>query len=725
MRLTSRPVARRRKGTGGGAAHAAPWLPWRRAAGAAALCALVTAALAAWWGWRAQPAAVRRDPNLSVLLISVDTLRADALGTYGRATARTPWVDRLAATGVRFERARAHNVVTLPSHVNLLTGRLPVHHGVRDNTGFRVPAGTATLATLLESRGWATGAFVSAFPLDSRFGLDTGFGVYDDRLGGAETRSSIHIAERPGVATVAAAARWLQAQRGRRTFAFVHLYEPHYPYQPPPGFTGDPYHGEVAAADAALEPLLRPLLEGADARTLVVLTSDHGEALGDHGELTHGVFAYEATLRVPLVLHAPGVLPSGRVVADPVRHVDILPTVIDLLGLETPSGVDGRSLVPVIDGARASGPTYFEALSPSLNQGWAPLRGLAEGPLKYVDLPMPELYDLDADPGETRNLAAARPADTERLRTRLHMLRRGERAVERREEDADAAARLRALGYVADAEPVRERYTEADDPKRLVGLEARSSRIMGLYREGDVDGAVRLAREILAERPDMPLALLDLAFLERARGRFDAAVEAAGRAHALRPRSAEAAALLATYLTEAGRAADALRVLEPFDAAAPPDLDALTARGMALAAAGRPTEALRAFERVRAADPSNPMALVNIGTVHLQGGRRTRAREAFEAALALDPGVARAHNSLGVVAMQEGRPEDAISHWRRAVELDPRDHQTLFNLGTTLLRTGRPEEARPYLEAYVRVAPAGREGRDVARVREWLAREPS
>jgi arylsulfatase A-like enzyme len=361
----------------------------------------------AWAAWRAvggRP--IRRDPGLSVLLVSIDTLRADALGAYGNKTVATPWIDRLAREGVRFDKVHAHNVVTLPSHTNILSGRLPLQTGVRDNSGYRYPAGEPTLATELKKAGWRTGAFVSAFVLDSRFGLDAGFETYDDRLGGAETSSlrAFMVPERPGPATVAAARRWLDGARGSRTFCFVHIYEPHFPYEPPPPFDerfrGDPYHGEVSAADAALEPLLRPILEqGAAARTLVVLTSDHGESLGEHGEMTHGVFAYEATLHVPLILWAPGILPAGQAMGTPVRHVDLMPTILDALGQAPSEGLAGRSLLPLVARERgAESPDYFEALSASLNQGWAPLRGVVKGSLKYIDLPLPELYDLASDP---------------------------------------------------------------------------------------------------------------------------------------------------------------------------------------------------------------------------------------------------------------------------------------------------------------------------------------
>jgi arylsulfatase A-like enzyme/Flp pilus assembly protein TadD len=696
--------------------------------------ALAAAATAGTWGaWRLNPnrTTLRREPGLNVLLISIDTLRADALGAYGRAGAETPRIDRLAQGGVRFEQAHAHNVVTLPSHANLLSGQYALAHGVRDNSGFRFPKGLPTLATLLKARGYRTGAFVSSFALDSRFGLDVGFDTYDDHLGGAETRTAFLMPERRGVETVAAATRWIAAQGEAPAFCFVHLYEPHFPYQPPEPFASrfprEPYQGDVAAADAALDPLLAPILEaGNRGRTLVVLTADHGEALGDHGEQTHGIFAYEATLRVPLIFYAPRLF-GPAVVRTPVRHVDVAPTVLDALALEPPPEIPGRSLLSLIaGGSQAPVASYFEALSSSLNQGWAPLRGVIDGGLKYVDLPLPELFDLAADPGEARNLVASRPADLERLRGVLARLRKREREVERTPEDAAAIERLRALGYVAGGDPVaaKERYTEADDPKRLIDVDSRASEVLRLYNAGDLEGALALSRENIRRRPDMPLAYLHEAQLLRARGDFAGAVAAARKAVALRPLDAESVALLAVYLTEAGRPREATDLLDPYAKAPKPDLDLLTARAMALSALGRREEALATFARAREADPSNPMVLVNIGTVHLLAGDRARARESFESALRIDPGLARAHNSLGVVAAQEGRVDDAIESWKRAAGLDPGDYQTLFNLGSVLRRRSRDAEARTYFERYLRAAPVAQEAADIARVQAWL-KEPN
>jgi arylsulfatase A-like enzyme/Flp pilus assembly protein TadD len=622
--------------------------------------------------------------------------------------------------------ARAHNVVTLPSHANLLAGRLPHEHGIRDNSGFRFPAKLPTLATLLRREGYRTGAFVSAFVLDSRFGLDRGFDVYDDTLPGGAGRGAFAIPERPASETLAAALRWLDAAEDAPSFLFLHLYEPHAPYEPPEPFAtrfrDRPYLGEVAAVDAALAPLLERLRADPQ-ESVVVLTSDHGEGLGDHGEATHGVFAYEEALRVPLVIHAPGLL-EPAVVEQPVRHVDVLPTLLQLLGVEAPAELSGRSLLPLAVGRVVPpGDTYFEALSPSLERGWAPLRGVVSRELKYVDLPLPELYDLERDPGEERNLAAERPQDLERLASRLGTYGSA-RAGERLDEDAESVERLRALGYAATGEgaaSTRRVWGPDDDPKRLIRLERREAEILRLVGDGEYQAARALCLESLAERPDMSLTWTQLLSIERALGRLDAAAEAGRRALALRPDDPATAALLAGTLIDAGRAEAARELLSPY-LAGDPDADLLNAEGMALARLGRDAEALAAFERARRADPGGALALVNAGTLHLMRGDSEAAARAFEEAVAADPAAAGAHNGLGVIAAGAGRREEAVGHWRRAVEADPGDYRTLFNLGATLLQLGRSAEARPVLEAYLRRAPDETEAEDVARVRAWLSR---
>lgn len=712
---TAEPV---NPGTGPGRGRRRWLLP-----GIAGLVLLLVAALVWWRGGR-----VRRDPSLSVVLITIDTLRADALGAYGNAKVATPWIDRLAREGVMFENAHAHNVVTFPSHSNILSGLLPTLHGVRDNTGFRFPPEIKTLTTRLKERGLQTGAFVSAFVLNSKFGLNQGFDVYDDRTATVERQSPFMVPDRKGPATVAAATQWIDAQGDSQFFAFVHVYEPHFPYHPPEPFKSrhldQPYYGEVEATDAALEPLLSRVLEGRlKGRVLVILTADHGESLGEHKEETHGIFAYEATLKVPLIVWGP-VGPSPAV-KDPVRHIDIVPTVLDALGMEVPKDLPGRSLLNAAGGA-SSASTYFESLSISLNQGWAPLRGILDGRFKYIDLPVPELYDLSTDPGEVKNLVSREPEILDRLRSGLSRERARDRATKRGTEDAATLERLRALGYIGGttAAPEKDVYTELDDPKNLIDFDGRTRAAITAFMNGDVDKAVDLARKNLRLRPDMAGVNLSLAYLERARGNLTAAIEAAQKSVQLKPLENEGLSLLAAYLTEAGRAKEAVALLEPHRQEKRADFDLLTALGLAHAALGQAQPARTAFEQARQLEPQNPFGLVNLGTLALMTGDRPGARQAMMDALAMDPGVAKAHNLLGVMEAQEGRPEEAISHWRLGAELNPQDYQTLFNLGSTLDKLGRRAEAEIFFRQYLQAAPLALEKRDIERVKARLGVAP-
>jgi arylsulfatase A-like enzyme/Tfp pilus assembly protein PilF len=690
------------------------------------LLAITLAGLAGFVAWSRRERPLRRESGLDVLLVTVDTLRADALGSYGSPSAETPWMDRLAAGGVRFAQAHAQNVVTLPSHANILSGRYPIAHGVRDNSGYRFPPTADTLATVLKRAGYRTGAFVSAFPLDSRFGLDRGFDVYDDRLGDPEARTAFLMPERAGARTIAEAQRW-QAGGAGPTFTWIHLYEPHFPYAPPEPyatrFAASPYHGEVAYADALLGPVLDPILRaGKDGRTLVVLTSDHGEGLGEHGEQTHGIFAYETTLHVPLIIYAPRLF-APAAPADRVRHVDILPTILDALGLAAPGGLSGRSLLAVASGREATAaPSYFEALSSSVNRGWAPLTGLAEGRWKLIDLPLPELYDLEADPHETRNLAASRTSEMERLRAQLGGLRGADLGGERGPESAETRERLRSLGYASASAAPGSRYTAEDDPKRLIGLDAAIQEVVTLYQAGQLQPALARVKAILAERPDMPLASQHMAFLQRTTGDLAGAVATLRRALALHPDDTDTAALLGAYLNESGRPREAAAVLEVYAARKDPDLDVLMARGAALAQDGKTREAMDTFNRALAIDPTSAEAKANLGTVSLAVSDYARAREVLEESLALDPDVSRAHNALGVIAAETGHPDEAIAHWKRAVELNPHEWDTLFNLGKLLRRQGHEAEARLYLDRFVREAPPAQYAADIQHLR--AARPP-
>jgi arylsulfatase A-like enzyme/Tfp pilus assembly protein PilF len=662
---------------------------------------------------------------VNLLLITVDTLRADALGAYGDRRASTPSIDRLAAGGIRFDAAHAHNVVTLPSHANILSGRLPFVHGVRDNTGFRFPQTLDTMATLLKARGYRTGAFVSAFPVAARFGLARGFDEYDDHLSSA-ARPAFLEQERTGTETVSRALSWLAGAQGQPTFCWVHLYEPHFPYAPPEPFAArfqdNPYAGDVAAADSAVGQLIEPILQaGSAGRTLVVFTADHGESLDEHGEATHGIFAYEATLRVPLIFYAPGVLqPAVR--SDPVRHVDILPTVLHLLSVPLPSSLDGRNLLGS-DAGGADTRTYFEALSGTLNRGWAPVRGVIDRGLKYIDLPIPELYDLAADPHEARNLVLEKPGDARRLKEIVSALPR-DLAPAPAAEDAATVERLRSLGYVSGREAIRQHYTEADDPKRLIGIDRELQEIVSAYLDGRSADALERARALSRRQPRMAIAWLQLAHLSRETGDLRGAIAALDRAHALNASNTETASLLGGYLIQDGRPDAAAKLLASYAASSDADVDILTTMALAKARMGAADQALALIARARAEDPSNAMLLVNEGTIHLMAGHRDLARRAFEDALARDSGMARAHSSLAAMAIEEGRADVAVAHWRAAVAADASEFAPIFALGVAQAKAGREPAARACLTFFADEAPSARYGREIAQARGWLAAHP-
>ncbi len=388
----------------------------RRVLGLVAAAAALAAAL-----WLARAGPTR--PN--VLLVTIDTLRADRLGCYGYTAGATPVQDALAGRGVRFATAIAHAPLTGPSHASLLTGLTPLRHGVRDNGRPTLAATVPTLAEAFRDAGWRTAAFVSGFPLDHRFGFDRGFESYDDRLPrGSDPRRAAFV-ERTAERTTGAVLRWLgTAAPSAPWFLWVHYFDPHAPYEPPPEqaarFAGRPYDGEVAFVDAQLGRLLQAVENGNRGReTLVLVTSDHGESLGEHGEETHGVFIYDATLRVPLVLAGPGV-PRGRVSHTVARGIDVAPTLLALAGAPPLRGAQGRSLVPSLSGEELDdAPTYVESLFVALNLGWAPLHGWRTARMKLIDAPQPELYALDQDPREQTNLAAARAGDALALRAAL------------------------------------------------------------------------------------------------------------------------------------------------------------------------------------------------------------------------------------------------------------------------------------------------------------------
>ncbi|MEO7271887.1 MAG: sulfatase-like hydrolase/transferase [Vicinamibacterales bacterium] len=697
---------------------------------------LVVVLVGAAWGWarRSRAFTLVPDPQQNVLLVTLDTLRADALSSYG-GRARTPNLDRLASHGARFTFAHAHAVTTLPSHTSILTGRLPYEHGMRDNSGFRVKPGTETLATRLKAVGFSTGAFVGGFPLTKRFGLTPGFDVYDDQMPEMKGIGAVSMPERRAEEVVARATAWIGSQPSR-FFAWVHVFDAHSPYRPPEPYQRDyadqPYFGEVAYIDHALGPLFERLA-ALPRPTLVIVTADHGESLGEHGEATHGMFAYEPTLRVPLIVArvTPGAEPTGRVITTAVRHVDIAPTILEATGAPAEGTSSGASLRALVDaGSGTDRPTYFESMTYNLVRGWAPLRGVIAGRDKLIDLPIAELYQLGEDPGESSNRAGALAA---RGLVLANMLATYDVALPNRpgRESAEAAESLRSLGYVSGRAAPKAVYTEADDPKRLVGIDQRIHRATDLFEAGQRDDAIALLRQAIAERPDTADAYISLAHALWEGGDPRAAIAALEGALRSGAPDRDVRIRLGLYLAESG--IDPPRAVALLEHMPADDVEALNGLGVAYGDAGRGAEASRAFRRVLALDPTNGIAMQNLGSIALREAlgataeqpRRSGLAEAerfTRQALALDASLPDAHTTLGVVLSTTGRKADAIESWKHAVAVDPTQFNALYNLWLELSQAGRRDEADTYGRQFVATAPPAFFAADIARVANSLRR---
>jgi Flp pilus assembly protein TadD len=639
-----------------------------------------------------------RDPNL--VLVTLDTVRADHLGCYGDEAAVTPALDRLAAAGVRFAQASSAVPLTLPSHATLLSGLLPTRHGVRNNGAGALSGTTPTLATLLAGEGYRTGAFVGAFVLDRRFGLNQGFEVYDDEIP-RDPRAGVTLeAERPGREVVDRALAWLGREDPRPFFLWVHLYDAHAPYAPPPAWAvrhpGRPYAGEISAVDEQVDRILAELdRRGLEETTVVAVAADHGEGLGEHGELTHGLLLYEPTLRVPLLLAAPGRL-KPRVVKTPVSLVDLAPTLAGLLGkaLAPPAAgsLDGRDLSAALlaGDEPPAADLYAESRYPAIF-GWSPLSALRRRDLKYIASPRPELYDLRRDPREAADLM--RPgggAAAQRARgfaARLAEIEAGAAAAPRPSApDAETRARLASLGYVAAGEapavasgvpggPPRQ----APDPKTMVDLFQRFEKAHIRLQAGETDAALRELAALVEADPANAVFRGKLAAAWRGRGALEKAVPLYRQAAASAPQDPEAWYNLAAALQEAGELAAARQAIGRalrLDGSRP---EAHNTLGIVAMGEGKLEEARREFAAAAELDPRNAQALNNLGNVLRALGRPRQAEGAYQRSAGLAPRYAEPLNGLGALEVERDRPAAALAYFERALALAPAYHEVRLN----------------------------------------------
>jgi arylsulfatase A-like enzyme/Tfp pilus assembly protein PilF len=692
-----------------------------RRAGPVAVALLAAAGLAAGllvarprWARPFLPAASPRN----LLLVSIDTLRADHLGSYGYAAAQTPRLDALARSGLRFATATTVMPLTLPAHSSLMTGAFPAWHGVRDNGGFYLGEDQTTLAEVLRGKGYRTGGFVGAFVLDRRWGIAQGFERFFDDfdLEKFAEAPGMDAIQRPGAEVVNRALEWLGADRGRPFFAWVHLYDPHTPYEAPepyrsrfPATRVGAYDAEIASADAQVGRLLDALdLDGRLPETLVIVVGDHGEMLGEHGEQTHGFFIYDAAVHIPLIVAGPRVPP--REIKDQVRILDVMPTALALLGVPVPRAVQGVSLLPLARGEHLHLVAHSESWYPRYHYGWSDLQSLQDGRFKYIRAPRPELYDLPADPGEILDLAAQ---DAGRLpglesaltgllaRTANASAAKGPQTV-----DAETEERLAALGYVGGA--VSAKHLEdrpRGDPKDKIRLYNLLKRAGGESTEGRVDDAIATVKEALQGDPEIVEAYMLLGnFLKKAK-RPREAIDAYRQALARDGEHQGALFSLALAYKDEGRLEEArmgferARELDPRNGRVLFQLADLSMRK------GDPAKAEAVIQAALKQGVDEHRFLLKLGENYIEAKRYDEAEAALRKALGKKPKLATAWFNLGLVYEERGQPEKAIAAYESELAQNDKAYRAAFNLAKILQKAGRLPEAVARFRKAVEIQP--------------------
>jgi len=663
-----------------------------------------------------------RPADLNLLVITLDTTRADRLGAYGWPDSATPALDRIAREGVLFEHAVSSAPLTLPAHSSLFTGKYPPHHGVRDNGGFFLDERETTLAERLKARGLKTGGFVGAYVLDRTWGIAQGFDTYFDNFDLSKYDApSLAEVERPANEVADQALAWLETVKSSRFFGWVHFYDAHSPYAPPEPyrtrFTDRPYLGEIAFVDSQVARI-RAFLEAEHLldRTVVVVLGDHGESLGDHGESTHGFFVYESVLHVPLMILAPYDALRGRRVADVVRSVDVLPTVLDLLGLPLADKIDGQSVVQLMTGAvRELGlAAYAEAVYPRYHYGWSDLRSLTSGRFKYIEAPRPELYDLVQDPNETRNLFADRQALGDRLGVILRSVDANRDADVKPavDVDPDARARLAALGYVGTfvATPIADRSRLADPKDKIELFNLVITARERIHDGKDGEGGLQALRAVVSKDPLVIDAWLMMGNEYSRRREFTRALECFQKALALKPDYDLAVFNMANVYRTLGRDNDALSGYRRLVELDPRNAQAHQEAGQVLVDQGKLDEAQKELNRALEIQPAMAAARNTLGALRLKQGDIVAGEREIRAALEQKASLRLAHFNLAVAAEQRGDLAGAVSEYKKEIALHPKSYMAQFNLGKAYERLGNSKEQLAVYKAAVESNPDFAEG---------------
>ncbi|MBN2244672.1 MAG: sulfatase-like hydrolase/transferase [Candidatus Aminicenantes bacterium] len=653
----------------------------------------------------------KKTSKLNLLLITIDTLRTDRLSCYNRTHLITPAIDSLASQGVIFMRAFSHTSTTLPSHTNILTGLTPNYHGVHENSNFIVSEEITTMAEFLKDQGYSTGAFVGAYPLDSRFGLAQGFDIYDDHYGSQSARKNKYYIERTAEEVVDLALDWVKKQKAP-WFLWVHCFDPHFPYEPPEPFLSqyesDPYSGEVAYVDSVLKQITDFTLTGeVKNNTIIIFTGDHAESLNEHGEPTHAYFAYNSSIWIPLIISAPDI--SARKVTEYVSHTDIFPTVCDLLDLKKPAILQGNSLLPLLKGKKfKENPIYFESLYPYYSRGWAPLRGYIFKEKKYIESPIPELYDLKTDFDELKNLAEDKKMeDFQKKLASLMKSQTSSIAINAKGKmDKETLEKLRSLGYISTGthEP-KKTFGPKDDIKINLPNHNKAMAAMDEFRKGNSSQAVQMLKEIITERSDIDVAFTNLATIYKESNMLKEAILVLEQGLESLPNNFEIFKTYLNFLTNAGLSDKLIEAFKNTDLREKEFMPEIwNYLGIAYFNKGDLKQAEAAYLQGLSIDNKYASIYTNLGLLYLSDYLRTKkieshnySVESFKKAVEYNPEDAHAFNGLGGAYLAYSNPTSAIENFKKALELRPEYDQALYNLGRAYLTIGDKENSRKYL----------------------------
>jgi arylsulfatase A-like enzyme/Flp pilus assembly protein TadD len=624
------------------------------------------------WAWGSSAKAAP-NPAANVVFVTIDTLRADHLGCYGYKRIQTPNVDSLAADGIRFERAYTSVPVTLPSHTVIFTGTYPLLSGVHDFAANKLNPVQPTLASVLKAQGYATAAVIGSAVLDSRFGLNHGFDFYYDHFDfNRMQESNLDEMERPGNVVADVALDWLERNYQKKFLLWMHLYDPHYPYRPPPPYSEEykerPYDGEIAFADVQFGRLLRFLREKNLYRnTLIVVSGDHGESLGEHGEKTHGFFIYNATLHVPLIIRLPGST-SPKTVSELVNLADLMPTVLEFLKIPVPPQVQGRNLLPLMMTKKPgeSRNLYAETFLPRLHFNWSELRSAETENLHFIDAPKPELYDLSKDPAETHNLYAEKKAVAEEMRARLAALIRDYGAAQELAQktglDPALMERLKSLGYAGfsggGSSPTISDRGLPDPKDRIQQYE-----------------------------------LISDAIAESQHGEYEPSVEKLNSVLKTEPNSVSAHYLQGLNYYRLGRYAGAVDEFQAVLNLSPDYALAAFHLGLAYIRSGQPDDAIKTLKHALELDSTNFSAAYDLGLLYLQKDMKEEAAASFRHSVDINDDYAPGHRALGELLLSQGQVDDAVAELRKATDLAPQDAQAHAALAKAFTAKGLTEDA--------------------------------